>query len=207
VTREQFVQAIKTEALDTAVRDTMLDLHDSPGRRPDASLTDVQRWYQALDPHSRELVEQVARMAADSATFGVMAILDGVRAIEAEDKGDLVLEYRKGATRLLLNDPCEELLHDSLASWFNARSSPHAIPVDIHHVPRSDVMLKIASGYDPRIGTCIALPTREHKNIPVERDKKDRTPSEQLRQDLNDLREYTQTPESVIRKLALEANV
>ena len=91
VTREQFVQAINTEALDTAVRDTLLDLHDSPGRRSEPSLTELQQWYQALDPHTQELVEQVARMAADSATFGVMAILDGVRAIEAGDKSNLVL--------------------------------------------------------------------------------------------------------------------
>jgi hypothetical protein len=207
MTREKFVQAIKTEALDTAVRDTILDLHDSPGRTSVPSLTEVQRWYQALDPESQTFVEQVARMAADGATFGVMAILDGVRAIEAEDKGDLVLEYRKGATRLLLNDPRQELLHDSLASWFDATSSPHTMPVDLHHVPKSHLMVKSSSGYDPRNATCIALPTREHKNIPVERDQKDRTPREQLRQDLEDLHEYTRTPDSVIQKLAVEATI
>ena len=56
MTREQFVQAIKTEALDTAVRDTIQDLHDSPGRRLEPSLTELQQWYQALDPHTQELV-------------------------------------------------------------------------------------------------------------------------------------------------------
>lgn len=207
MTREQFVQAIKTEALDTAVRDTMLDLHDSPGRRSEPSLVELQQWYQALDRQSQEFVEQVARMATDSATFGVMAILDGVRAIEAGDKGDLVLEYRKGATRLRLNDPYQELLHDSLASWFDARSRPHQMPVDLHHVPKSDVMLKASNAYDPTNATCIALPTREHKNIPVERNKQVRTPLEQLHQDLQDLREHTRTPDSVIDQLAQGAKV
>jgi hypothetical protein len=207
MTREQFVQAIKTEALDTAVRDTILDLHDSPGRTSGPSLTEVQQWYQRLDPESRKFVEQIARMAADGATFGVMAILDGVRAIEAEDKGDLVLEHRKGATRLLLNDPRQELLHDNLARWFGATSTPHTMPVDLHHVPKSHLMAKSSGGYDPRNGTCIALPTREHKNIPVEREQKDRTPREQLRRDLEDLHEYTRTPDSVIEKLAIEATI
>src|SRR6516165_825522 len=98
MTREDFVKAIKTEALDTAVRDTILDLEDPPGRKPGPSLAAVHRWYQTLDPESRKFVEQVARMSAESATFGVMAILDGVRAFEpGNDKGDLVLEYRKGS--------------------------------------------------------------------------------------------------------------
>src|SRR5437868_13912951 len=119
MTRVDFVKAVKSEALDTAVRDTLMDLQDPPGRNPSASLMAVHDWYRRLDPQSKGFVEQVAGMAAESAAFGVMAILDGVRAIEAgRGKGDLVLEYRKGATRLLLNDPREELLHEILASWF-----------------------------------------------------------------------------------------
>lgn len=207
MTREHFVEAIKTEALDTAVRDTLLDLQNSPGRKSVAPLADVQQWYRSLDSGSQKFVEQVARMAADSATFGVMAILDGVRAIEAGDKGDLILEYRKGATRLLLNDPSEELLHDGLARLFDVISTPHQLPVDLHHIPKSHLVIKSIQGYDPGTATCIALPTREHKNIPVEREQTNRTPREQLVQDLKDLRDYTHAPDSVIQKLASEVKI
>ncbi len=205
MTREDFVKAIKTEVLDTAVRDTVLDLQDPPGRKPEASLMAVHQWYQTLDPEPQKFVEQVVRMAAESATFGVMAILDGVRAFEGEGgKGNLVLEYRKGANRLLLNDLHQELLHDMLASWFDAVSIPLNLPVDLHHVPQSHLMAKSVPDYDPENATVIALPTREHKNVPVERGQTNKPISEQLAKDLQVLHDYTRVPGSVIKKLASE---
>jgi hypothetical protein len=208
MTREDFVKAIKSEALDTAVRDTIMDLEDPPGRKPEASLTEIHDWYQTLDPKSRKFVEQVARMASESATFGVMAILDGVRAFESgENKGTLVLEYRNGADRLLLNNFQEKLLHEILASWFNVISSPQNLPVDLHHVPQSHVMTESIPGYDPMNATAIALPTREHKNIPVSREEEHKSPRQQLDKDLQDLRDYTQVPDSVIQKLASEVRI
>jgi hypothetical protein len=144
-------------------------------------------------------------MSAESATFGVMAILDGVRAFEpGNDKGDLVLEYRKGSNRLLLNDLHKKLLHDILASWFDVDSAPQNIPIDLHHIPQSHVMTDSIPGYDPQNATVIALPTREHKNIPVAREERRKTAREQLDKDLHDLHDYTRVPDSVIQKLASE---
>ncbi len=204
MTREDFVKAIKTEVLDLAVRDTIMDLQDPPGRKPKAALISTHQWYQALDLESQKFVEQVARMAAESATFGMMAILDGIRAIEAGEKGDLVLEYRKGGERLLLNDFHQKLLHDILISWFDVVSNPQNLPVDLHHVPRSDLGAELIPNYDPETGPCIALPTREHKNIPAEGERPDRPLQEQLAGELQNLRDYTNVPESVVQKLASE---
>ena len=147
-------------------------------------------------------------MSAESATFGVMAILDGVRAFEgAGEKGDLVLEYKKGSTRLLLNDMRQPLLHDMLASWFGVVSTPQNLPVDLHHVPRADLMANAVPGYDPEAATVIALPTREHKNIPARREQENKTPKERLVDDLQDLHDYTRVPESVVQKLASEVTI
>jgi hypothetical protein len=48
----------------------------------------------------------------DRAIFGFLCVLDGVRAIEgARDKGRLVLFYDR-ESRVLLNNPDDEYLHD-----------------------------------------------------------------------------------------------
>ena len=202
MTREDFVKAVKTEALDTAVRDTILDLQDPAGRKPAISLIRIHEWYEALDAESQKFVEQVARMAAESATFGLMAILDGVRAVESGgDKGALVLEYRKGTTKTLLNDFHQKLLHDILAGWFGEVSTPRNLAVDLHHIPQSHLMAKHVAGYVPENATVIALPTREHRSIPVEREEPDRAVTEQLDKDLENLRDYTGVPDSVIENL------
>jgi len=45
-----------------------------------------------------------------------LAILDGVRPVEgAGEKGTFELTYEKQSTRILLNDPTQELLHDMFA--------------------------------------------------------------------------------------------
>jgi hypothetical protein len=202
MTREDFVKAIKTEALDLAVRDTILDLQDPPGRKPEIALMSVHRWYEKLDPKSQEFVQQVARMAAESATFGVLAILDGVRAIEAGEKGDLILEYRKGEERLILNNFRDKLLHEILVNWFDVVSNPQNLPVDLQHVPHSELGAKLIPDYDPETGPCVALPTREHKNLPS--DGSNNSAQEEFAKQLQNLRDHTNIPEPVIQKLALD---
>ncbi|HWG49665.1 MAG TPA: hypothetical protein VN669_08230, partial [Candidatus Acidoferrales bacterium] len=108
---------------------------------------------------------------------------------------------------LLLNDMRQPLLHDMLASWFGVVSTPQNLPVDLHHVPRADLMANAVPGYDPEAATVIALPTREHKNIPARREQENKTPKERLVDDLQDLHDYTRVPESVVQKLASEVTI
>jgi hypothetical protein len=59
------------------------------------------------------MLHEALTYAAESAVFGVMCVLDGVRAIESgSEKGDLELYYVKGDRKILLNDPQNEELHN-----------------------------------------------------------------------------------------------
>jgi len=114
MTTEEFVTAVRTQAMDAAVRITVETLIKPVGRRPDTESLNVSDWYGTLSADGRAYVETVARKAAFSAIFGFFAILDGVRPVEGVgEKGIFELIFEKGATRVLLNDPAQELLHDA----------------------------------------------------------------------------------------------
>ena len=206
MTREELVKTIKTHVLDVAVTDTISDLEAPPGRAPRQSQRAAQKWYSTLDQTSKEFVEHVARMAAESATFGVLAMLDRVRAVDSRDEGELVLEYRKGGQSVRLNgfDPelNNDLLHDLLTRWFDFRSRWEKPPLDLHHVPRCSLGIKLIPGYTPQNGPCIALPTREHKNIASTAATNDESADVQLDRELCDLRDFTNVPESALNNLA-----
>jgi hypothetical protein len=203
MTRQDFVRRVKVYALDNAVTDTMQDLQDPPGRVPSPSLVAAHKWFTELDESSRQMVEQVARMAAESAAFGVLAILDHVRGVDGRDKGQLILEYRNAGQTVRLNDFNDELLHDLLAALFDFRSSPNNPPaLDLQHVPQCNIAMKMLAGYTPDTGTCIALTTRDHKNISRESSRACDNIQAQVAKDLQDLRDFTNTPDSAIDKLS-----
>ena len=202
MTREDFVKTVKTHALDIAVSDTIRDLEDPPGRRPKPAQIAAQKWYSGLDQTSKEFVEHVTRMAAESAAFGVLAILDRVRGLDRNEKGELVLEYRNGLKRTRLNGFDQELLHDLLTGWFDFRSRWENPPLDLHHVPKCSVAMKLVRGYTPENGPCIALPTREHKNIAGEQDAASGSVDGQRERDLQKLRDFTNVPEESLKKLS-----
>ncbi len=201
MTREEFVKTIKTHVLDIAVSDTIQDLEDPPGRVPNESQVAAHEWHSGLDQTSKAFVEHVVGMAAESAKFGVLAVLDRVRAVDG-DTGELVLEYRKRGQSVRLNGFDQELLHDLLARWFDARSRWEKPPLDLHHVPKCSVAMKLVRGYTPEKGPCIALPTREHKNIAEKNSSLANSVEAQLGQDIQDLRDFTKVPESTLSKLS-----
>lgn len=206
MTREDFVKTIKTHVLDIAVNDTIQDLEDPPGRIQTQSQVTAHEWYSGLEKTAKDFVEHVARMAAESATFGVLAVLDRIRAVDTQDTGELVLEYRKNGQAVRLNDFDQELLHDLLTRWFNARSRWEKPPLDLHHVPKCSVAMKLVPGYTPEKGPCIALPTREHKNIAQENSSVTNSVEAQLGQDIQDLRDFTKVPESSLSKLSAKTS-
>ena len=114
MTREEFVSAVKRKACDAAVHATMQMLAQPPGRRPDQNALELASWYNALNPQHKSNVQSVVQRAAASAIFGLLAILDGERTVEGiGEKGDFELFYRKGSDRVFLNDPTQEMLHDT----------------------------------------------------------------------------------------------
>jgi hypothetical protein len=109
----EFVEALLGQAYQPAIVGAQSLLLNPPGRRPAPELVKLSTWYNGLPDSDRLAATGVAELAARLAIFGVLAILDGVRAVESsEEKGAFELRYKKGDEDALLNDPRAEQLHD-----------------------------------------------------------------------------------------------
>jgi hypothetical protein len=73
----------------------------------------ISKWFGGLSENDKEIFRRAIAIGAHQATFGMLAVLDGVRQIEDSPvKGTLELNYIKGDQRTLLNAPGAEALHD-----------------------------------------------------------------------------------------------
>ncbi|WP_407692689.1 RHS repeat domain-containing protein [Pseudomonas savastanoi] len=73
--------------------------------------------------------------------------------------------------------------------------------LDIHHAAQKHPAGQVIPGYNPKTAPSIALPRAEHKLIPTIKGEFTGTPRSLLAKDVQDLRNYTNTPPSAIRKL------
>ena len=113
MTPDLFVQNLKVATLDSAVDQSIAYILDPPGRRPDRSDQAPADWYQQLSEGDKQHARRLAQLCAEDVLFGVLCVLDGVRAIESQGpKGELELRFRKDGQSLRLNDPNCEPLHD-----------------------------------------------------------------------------------------------
>ena len=70
-------------------------------------------WMAGLDAESRAMVAKLVDEGVHAGIFGVLCVLDGVRAIEdPEDRGDLSLTYTDADGQTVLNSDDGEMLHD-----------------------------------------------------------------------------------------------
>lgn len=109
---EFFVRALKSECRDAAVTDCIASFRSPPGRTPRPELVQIAKWFIGLSDSERTMVESAMAEAADATLFGVLCVLDGVRAIEAEEeKAEYVISaVRAGETTQI--SPTETFLHD-----------------------------------------------------------------------------------------------
>jgi len=114
MTREQFVRNLKLATLDNAAHDEIRTILDPPRRKPDRSNDDIAAWFRSLLPREQQLALRFAQLTGDSVLFGVLCVLDGVRAIhERGSPGELKLSWtEKGVTEVLNDD--SEMLHEIL---------------------------------------------------------------------------------------------
>lgn len=108
---DEFVSAIQSYVLESAVDSTISNLAHPPGRRIDPDLSARAEWFKSLSDGEAEMLRAVARDAAHSAVFGFLAVLDGARVIDPE-KGTFEL-YHLGRQKSLVNAPGTDL-HDML---------------------------------------------------------------------------------------------
>jgi hypothetical protein len=113
MTTEAFISTIKSVVHDSAVDGIVQQLEHPAGRRPPQRVVELSVWFSALPAPDRDRVKEVVEMAVHAGVFGLLAVLDGVRAVEdVPNKGTLEVVYRGGGERDLLTKPDGELLHD-----------------------------------------------------------------------------------------------
>lgn len=109
----QFVGAIKLYVRDAAISGAVETLLDPPGRNVPDAVRCSSEWFNALASDDREQVERAIASAVDSAVFGMLAVIDGVRAVEdTSEKGDFILIHKKADKETFLNPNDGEYLHD-----------------------------------------------------------------------------------------------
>ncbi|MBL4979887.1 hypothetical protein [Pseudomonas fluorescens] len=105
-----FIEAIKIVVRDAAIEDSISLLESPPGRTPDKTTLDLSAFYNRQANDGKEMIDKIIESAVDEAIFGLLCVLDGVRAIENEDdKGTLDLYFTK-STSVHLNKDRD--LHD-----------------------------------------------------------------------------------------------
>lgn len=105
-----FAVVVANDVYRSAISGTCRILESPPGRRPHAELQRASAWFSALGDSERAIVKWVIAEAAHAATFGVLAVIDGVRHTGPE-RYELVAVARD-ETRTTVNPENSEYLHD-----------------------------------------------------------------------------------------------
>ena len=77
----EFIDGVYQAVYRTAINGVMKIVKQPPGRRPRADLTALSEWFNALDEIGQERVHELVRLSVDQAVFGVLATIDGARAL------------------------------------------------------------------------------------------------------------------------------
>lgn len=110
-----FIDSIKQVVIEDSIKSVQSNLKNPPGRKPAHGLVELSEWFHSLDTENQSMILKLVRESVQTAVFGFLCVLDGVRTIEdTEVKGQLKLIYEKGQESILLNDLDKDYLHDLL---------------------------------------------------------------------------------------------
>ncbi len=110
---ESFIEAIKEYVREAAITSTLDVISSPPGRSPSDDRVKMAEWHSSLPTDQQVVLKMIIREAVDEALFGLLCVLDGVRAVEdANSRGYFELHHIGKAGRTLLNDGDKEYLHD-----------------------------------------------------------------------------------------------
>lgn len=109
---EEFISVIKLVVRDAAIEDTVENLEHPPGRKVPNREREVSDWFINLSENDKGIVKDIITTSTDHALFGLLCVIDGVRAIQGGvNKGKLELVYKNGSEELL-NDENKIGLHE-----------------------------------------------------------------------------------------------
>ena len=108
----EFVDALAETCRDAAVTGVVAQLQRPSGRSVSSAHKQLSAWYNSLPSEQQAHAVSIIRMAADSTLFGVLCVLDGVRAVEGTpQKSSFRLTATKGKVSTVVS-PGSGLLHD-----------------------------------------------------------------------------------------------
>src|SRR5260221_293432 len=104
MTPEEFIVKIRQVVYESAINGTLSLIRKPPGRRPPENLAVLSRWFIQLSDADKKIFGDAVALAAHQATFGMLAVLDGVRQVDdGPTKGTLELRYISNGQNVLLN--------------------------------------------------------------------------------------------------------
>jgi hypothetical protein len=109
---QRFIDVVKQVVRDETITGMISLLQNPVGRKTIQETKDIVEWYRSLDEAERRLLLKVITKSVDIALFGILCVIDGVRAIEdGPNKGQIELRYVKDGkvTMLNLNTSLHEL--------------------------------------------------------------------------------------------------
>lgn len=111
---EDFVSELRLHAIDAAVEDLVANLQVPAGRMPAESVIKLAHWWATQGAADRDVVRQLLKEAARATAFGILAIIDGVRATSLGFERFEVAGIQ-GDDRTVINQSAAGDLHDLLA--------------------------------------------------------------------------------------------
>lgn len=112
--KTDFVEVINLVVLQSGTSAIKKIMEKPPGSTPQEKHLAISAFYHSLNEGQKTLVELIVNESARAAVFNFLCVLDGVVAIENENKGVLKLYYENNGEKVLLNNSNEEFLHDLL---------------------------------------------------------------------------------------------
>jgi hypothetical protein len=113
MTANEFIDALKIVVHDSSFHGIESSLQRPSGRRPPPNLVAASAWFTSLKEDDRDIIRLIIALSIHSAIFGVLAVIDGVSAIQdQEEKGQLILNFEDNSGVTRLNDSQGEMLHD-----------------------------------------------------------------------------------------------
>ncbi|MES2371167.1 MAG: hypothetical protein V4557_01220 [Bacteroidota bacterium] len=109
---QTFVDVIKEVVTEGTVKLIQDVLIKPPGRAPSEDFVAMSQWYNNLKDGDKAMLLSIIRETANSTVFGFFCVLDGVRAIENDNKGVLKLYHEADGRSVLLNNHDEDYLHE-----------------------------------------------------------------------------------------------
>lgn len=110
--REEFIQSIKEVVAEPAKTDSIEYLLDPPSRNKNPKLLQQSAWIKNMSKGDLEMLKSIVSDAVDDSIFGLLCVLDGVRAFSNEEDELRLLLKDSSGKEVLLNNTNEIDLHD-----------------------------------------------------------------------------------------------